>query len=387
MRVNEYMSDANLHSGRPARGKAAGCFNVDFNEWLVYSMRIMKKLTYGSAGVNIDEGMRLVELIKPAVRSSYRKEVLGGIGGFGALFSARFARLKDPVLVSSTDGVGTKLMVAFMAGVHSTVGIDLVAMSVNDILVSGAEPLFFLDYFATGRLDAGKASEVVKGIAKGCRTAGCALIGGETAEMPGLYKPLEYDLAGFAVGVVERKKIIDGSRIRPGDRIIGLASSGLHSNGYSLARKVIFDRLGLTVKSVPPGFKDDVGTMLLTPTRIYVKPVLRLIEEFTVLGMAHITGGGFTDNIPRVLPKGLKAVIRKGSWPVPEIFSLIQAGGSIDDAEMLRTFNCGIGLVLVVREKDEAPVIKRLRALREKPFSIGVIAGKKGAGPDVEFTE
>lgn len=349
-------------------------------------MRIMKKLTYGSAGVNIDEGMRLVELIKPAVRSSYRKEVLGGIGGFGALFSARFSKLKDPVLVSSTDGVGTKLMVAFMADVHSTVGIDLVAMSVNDILVSGAEPLFFLDYFATGRLDAKKASEVVKGIARGCRTAGCALIGGETAEMPGLYKPLEYDLAGFAVGVVERKKIIDGSRIRPGDRVIGLASSGLHSNGYSLARKVVFDRLGLTVKSVPKGFKDDIGTTLLAPTRIYVKPVLRLLDEFTVLGMAHITGGGFTENIPRVLPRGLKAVIKKGSWPIPKIFGLIQAGGSIDDAEMLRTFNCGVGLVLIVREKDEPAVIKRLKTLRERPYSIGVIA-KKGAGPDVEFTD
>ncbi len=349
-------------------------------------MRIMKKLTYGGAGVNIDEGMRLVELIKPAVRSSFRKEVLGGIGGFGALFSARFRKLKDPVLVSSTDGVGTKLMVAFMAGVHSTVGIDLVAMSVNDILVAGAEPLFFLDYFATGRLDAKKASEVIKGIASGCRTAGCALIGGETAEMPGLYRPLEYDLAGFAVGVVERKKIIDGSRIRPGDRVIGLASSGLHSNGYSLARKVIFERLGLTVKSVPQGFKDDIGTVLLTPTRIYVKPVLRLLDDFTVLGMAHITGGGFTENIPRVLPTGLKAVIKRGSWPIPKIFSLIQAGGSIDDSEMLRTFNCGIGLVLVVREKDESAVIKRLKALRERPYPIGVIA-KKGGGPDVEFTD
>ncbi|MEK7773948.1 MAG: phosphoribosylformylglycinamidine cyclo-ligase [Deltaproteobacteria bacterium] len=347
----------------------------------------MKKLTYGNAGVNIDEGMRLVDLIKPAVRSSFRKEVLGDIGGFGALFSAKFKQLKDPVLVSSTDGVGTKLMVAFMADAHSTVGIDLVAMSVNDILVSGAEPLFFLDYFATGRLDAKKASEVIKGIARGCRTAGCALIGGETAEMPGLYKPLEYDLAGFAVGVVDRKKIIDGSRIRRGDRIIGLASSGLHSNGYSLARKVVFERLGLNVKSVPPGFKDDIGSILLTPTRIYVKPVLRLLEDFTVLGMAHITGGGFTDNIPRVVPEGLKAVIRKGSWPVPKIFSLIQAGGPIDDAEMLRTFNCGIGLILVVRESDETAVMKRLRALKEKPYSIGVIAGKKDRGPDVEFTE
>ncbi len=345
----------------------------------------MKKLTYSDAGVSIDEGARLVDLIKPNVRKTFRKEVLGDIGGFGALFSAGFKGLKDPVLVSSTDGVGTKLMVAFMTDTHSTVGVDLVAMSVNDILVSGASPLFFLDYFATGKLEAKKAAEVVKGIAAGCREAGCALIGGETAEMPGLYKAGEYDLAGFAVGVVERKKIINGSRIRPGDRIIGLASSGLHSNGYSLARKVIFDTLGLTVKSVPEGFKKTIGSALLTPTRIYVKPVLKLLERFEVLGMAHITGGGFTDNIPRVLPKGLKAVIKRGSWKVPPIFDLIQKGGSIEDSEMLRTFNCGVGLVLIVRGRDEAAVTKTLKALKETPFSIGEIAPKKPKEHDVEY--
>ncbi len=345
----------------------------------------MKKLTYSDAGVSIDEGARLVDLIKPNVRKTFRKEVLGDIGGFGALFSAGFKGLKDPVLVSSTDGVGTKLMVAFMTDTHSTVGVDLVAMSVNDILVSGATPLFFLDYFATGKLEAKKAAEVVKGIAGGCRDAGCALIGGETAEMPGLYKPGEYDLAGFAVGVVERKKIINGSRIRPGDRIIGLASSGLHSNGYSLARKVIFDTLGLTVKSVPEGFKKTIGSVLLTPTRIYVKPVLKLLEKFEVLGMAHITGGGFTDNIPRVLPRRLKAVIKRGSWKVPPIFGLIQKGGSIDESEMLRTFNCGVGLVLIVRAKDEAAVTKTLKALKETPFTIGEIATKKPKEPGVEY--
>lgn len=345
----------------------------------------MKKLTYSDAGVSIDEGARLVDLIKPHVRKSYRKEVLGDIGGFGALFSARFKNMKDPVLVSSTDGVGTKLMVAFMTDRHSTVGVDLVAMSVNDILVSGAEPLFFLDYFATGKLDARKAASVVKGIAAGCSEAGCALIGGETAEMPGLYRPGEYDLAGFAVGVVDRKKAIDGSRIKSGDRIIGLASSGLHSNGYSLARKVIFDTLGLGVKSVPEGFKKDIGSVLLTPTRIYVKPVLKLLEGFEVLGMAHITGGGFTDNIPRVLPKGLKAVIRKGAWKVPPIFGLIQRGGSIEDHEMLRTFNCGVGLVLVVRAKDEESVLKRLKELKEKPYSIGSIEKKRSGDSDVEY--
>lgn len=345
----------------------------------------MKKLTYKKAGVNIDEGERLVSLIKPSVRSTYRKEVMGDIGGFGALFSGRFSGMKDPVLVSSTDGVGTKLMVAFAADRHDTIGIDLVAMSVNDILVSGAEPLFFLDYFATGRLDAKRGAEVVKGIAKGCTLAGCALIGGETAEMPGLYKPGEYDLAGFAVGVVERKKMVDGSRIRPGDRIIGLASSGLHSNGYSLARKIVFESLGLRMSDRPKGLKTDVGTALLAPTRIYVKPVLRLMKNCQVLGMAHITGGGFIENIPRVLPKGTVAIIEKGSWPVPPIFRLIKDGGPVDEAEMFRTFNNGIGLVMVVRARDEARALEHLDALGEKAFAIGEIARGKGA-PRVEFT-
>jgi len=344
-----------------------------------------KKLTYAKAGVDIDEGARLVNKIKTAVRSTYRKEVLGDIGGFCALFSGRFKGLKDPVLVSSTDGVGTKLKVAFMAGIHSTIGIDLVAMSVNDILVSGAEPLFFLDYFATGKLDAKKAAEVVKGIAKGCKDAGCALIGGETAEMPGLYNEGEYDLAGFAVGVVDRKKMIDGSRIRPGDEVIGLASSGLHSNGYSLARKVVFERLGLKLADKPGGFKNNIGAALLAPTKIYVKPVLKVINEFDVLGLAHITGGGFTDNIPRVLPKGVKAVIRNGSWPVPEIFRLIQRGGNIAEDEMLRTFNCGIGMVMVVKKGQGMAAIKHLRGLKVASFPIGAIERKKGGEHAVEY--
>lgn len=347
-----------------------------------------KKLSYKDAGVNIDEGQKLVDMIKPAVKASARKEVLSSIGGFGALFSARFKGLKDPVLVSSTDGVGTKLMVAFAVGRHDTVGVDLVAMSVNDILVNGAEPLFFLDYFATGKLDAQSAAEVVKGIAKGCKEAGCALVGGETAEMPGLYKKGEYDLAGFVVGVVDRKKIIDGSRIRPGDRIIGLASSGLHSNGYSLARRVVFERLGLKPTDKPEGFKKDIGTVLLTPTRIYVKPILKLISEIDVLGMAHITGGGFTDNVPRVLPKGTRAVIKKGSWPAPEIFGLIERGGRIEAPEMLRTFNCGIGYVIIVRSGDADAAVRRLKALKERAYVIGEVAGAgKGANPVVEYTE
>lgn len=345
-----------------------------------------KDLTYSDAGVNIDEGNRLVKLIKPAVRKSYRPEVIGDIGGFGALFSGRFKGLKDPVLVSSTDGVGTKLMVAFMADRHDTVGIDLVAMSVNDILVSGAEPLFFLDYFATGKLDARTASKVVKGIADGCVQAGCALIGGETAEMPGLYKTGEYDLAGFAVGVVDKKKIIDGRRIKAGDVIIGLASSGLHSNGYSLARKVIFERLGLSIGSKPDGYKNDVGSMLIAPTRIYVKPVRALMKEVDICGMAHITGGGFTENIPRVIPKGLKAVIKKGSWKMPPVFKLIQDGGSISEDEMLRTFNCGIGFIMVVREKDAEKTMARIKKLGVHPYLIGTIArSKKDAKPFVEY--
>lgn len=345
-----------------------------------------KDLTYSDAGVNIDEGNRLVKLIKPAVRRSYRPEVIGDIGGFGALFSGRFKGLKDPVLVSSTDGVGTKLMVAFMTDRHDTVGIDLVAMSVNDILVSGAEPLFFLDYFATGKLDARTASKVVKGIADGCTQAGCALIGGETAEMPGLYKTGEYDLAGFAVGVVDKKKIIDGRRIKAGDVIIGLASSGLHSNGYSLARKVIFERLGLSIGSKPDGYKNDVGSMLIAPTRIYVKPVRSLMKEVDICGMAHITGGGFTENIPRVIPKGLKAVIKKGSWKMPPVFKLIQDGGSISEVEMLRTFNCGIGFIMVVREKDAEKAMARIKKLGVHPYLIGTIAkSKKDAKPFVEY--
>ncbi len=345
-----------------------------------------KPLSYGSAGVNIDEGARLVELIKPAVRAASRKEVIGGVGGFGALFSARFRRMADPVLVSSTDGVGTKLMVAFMTGRHDTVGVDLVAMSVNDILVNGAEPLFFLDYFATGRLDAEMAAEVVKGVARGCKAAGCALVGGETAEMPGLYKKGEYDLAGFAVGVVDRKKIIDGKRVRPGDVVIGLASSGLHSNGYSLARKVLFERLRLKPGDKPAGFKKDIGSTLLAPTRIYVKPVLGLIRKLPVLGMSHITGGGFTENIPRSLPTGTKAVIEKGSWPVPKIFGLIERGGDVAPAEMIRTFNCGIGFILIVREQDATRALKTLKALGERPYRIGTIA-KAGAkeAPRVEY--
>ncbi len=342
-------------------------------------------LTYKDAGVDISEGERFVRLIKPLARCTCRSGVIGSLGGFGASFSANFKGIRDPVLISSTDGVGTKLKIAFMTDKHDTVGIDLVAMCVNDIVTAGAEPLFFLDYISTGRLDARKAATVVRGIAKGCKEAGCALIGGETAEMPGIYAPGEYDLAGFAVGVVARKKLIDGSNIRPGDRLIGLASSGLHSNGYSLARKLLFDELGLTTKDRPRGLRKTVGSELLTPTRIYVRPVLDITRTFSVKGIAHITGGGFTENIPRILPDGTKAVIHKGSWPVPAIFEFIRTKGNVSEFEMLRTFNCGIGLVMVVRKNDEGRILKRLESLGERAYPIGVIEEKRKKEGPVTF--
>ncbi|MBE9531704.1 MAG: phosphoribosylformylglycinamidine cyclo-ligase, partial [Proteobacteria bacterium] len=287
------------------------------------------------------------------------------------------------------DGVGTKLKVAFSTKKHDTIGIDLVAMCVNDIVVSGAEPLFFLDYLSTGNLKAEKGRDIVKGIAKGCRDAGCALIGGETAEMPGMYAKGEYDLAGFAVGVVDKKKIIDGTKIRSGNVIIGLASSGLHSNGFSLARKVLFERMKLKPTHKPKGLRRDIGTELLTPTRIYVKPILKLIKKFDVRGIAHITGGGLTENIPRVLPKGTKAIINKGSWPVPPIFNLIKEGGNIAPAEMMRTFNAGIGMAIIVKKKDAAKVISELKKEKVKSFEIGTVTkGKsKTSSPKVEFIQ
>lgn len=345
-----------------------------------------KSLTYRSAGVDIDEGERLVGLIKPLARSTGRPGVLGSIGGFGALFDGRFRSMREPVLVSSTDGVGTKLMVAFMAGRHDTVGVDLVAMSVNDILTLGAEPLFFLDYLATGRLSAVRHSSVIKGVAAGCKEAGCALIGGETAEMPGLYNGTEYDLAGFAVGVVDRSKIIDGRSIRAGDTLIGLPSSGLHSNGYSLARKVIFDNLGLGVRDRAEGLgRRSVGNALLEPTRIYVRPVLKLLGKVGVTGMVHVTGGGFTGNVPRVLPKGLKAVIDRDSWRPPAVFTLIAGGGGVEEKEMLRTFNCGVGFIIALRKKDEAAALRALKSAGENAFVMGTVEKAARGGRRVEF--
>lgn len=325
--------------------------------------------------MDIRTGDRFVRLIKPLVRKTFRPEVLGDLGGFGGLFRFHARRYREPVLVSGTDGVGTKLKVAFLMDRHDTVGIDLVAMCVNDVVVSGAEPLFFLDYLATGRLEPKKAVEVLKGIAEGCLQAGCALIGGETAEMPSFYADGEYDLAGFAVGVVERSKIIDGRRIRVGDVLIGLASSGLHSNGYSLARKVVFELAGLGIRDRISDLSRPLGEELLTPTRIYVKSILSLLRSPSlagaIKGMAHITGGGITGNLPRVLPAGCGALIHRSSWEVPPIFGFLQHKGGIAEAEMYRAFNMGLGMILVVSRGEVKKVLAKALRLGERAFLIG----------------
>jgi phosphoribosylformylglycinamidine cyclo-ligase len=333
-------------------------------------------MTYRGAGVDIDAGNKFVNLIRPMVRKTFRPEVVTDIGGFGGLFALRTKKYKNPILVSSTDGVGTKLKVAFMTGKHDTVGIDLVAMCVNDVVVQGAEPLFLLDYLATGKLALGVSTQIIKGVARGCIQAGCALIGGETAEMPSFYPEGEYDLAGFTVGVVERSKVIDGSAIRAGDRLVGIASSGLHSNGYSLARKVLFERMRLKPGSRVKGLGRNIGEELLVPTKIYVKPLLDLIKNFPIHGMAHITGGGITDNLPRVIPPGCKALVRRGAWPVPPIFEVIRQGGNVEEEEMLRTFNNGIGMILAVPAKAVEGVIARLKRWKEKAYPIGEIVKK-----------
>ncbi len=334
-------------------------------------------ITYKDAGVDIDAGDLFVQKIKPYVKSTFRPEVLTHIGGFGGLFALK--KYKEPVLVSGTDGVGTKLKIAFLTGRHDTVGIDLVAMCVNDIIVQGAEPLFFLDYFATGKLKPQEHSNIVKGIAEGCKQSKCALIGGETAEMPSFYGADEYDLAGFAVGVVEKKKIIDGSKIKPGDKLVGLASSGLHSNGYSLVRKVLFDAAGYSVTDTLSEFRGTpLGEVLLTPTRIYAKTVLALMKEFDIRGMAHITGGGITENTPRMLPKGTSAMIRKGTWDIHPIFQLVRKKAGIDDEEMYRDFNMGLGMIMAVPAKQAEAVLKKARKLGEQAYLVGeIVKGKQ----------
>jgi phosphoribosylformylglycinamidine cyclo-ligase len=336
-----------------------------------------KGLSYRDAGVDIDAGDDLVDRIKPLAKKTMREGVLAGIGGFGALFEVP-KRYKEPVLVSGTDGVGTKLRLAFEWNRHDTIGQDLVAMSVNDILVQGAEPLFFLDYFACGKLTVDTAATVVGGIAKGCELSGCALIGGETAEMPGMYPPGEYDLAGFAVGAVEKSKIITGATIAPGDVVLAIASSGAHSNGYSLVRKVI-ERAGAKPTDDLGG--RPLGDVVMAPTQIYVKQLLKLIGEINVKGMAHITGGGLVDNVPRVLPENTQAVLHRDSWQMPELFRWLQMKGGVADAEMVRVFNCGIGMVVIVSADQADVAIQSLKAEGLHAWTVGEVVERPTGAP------
>ena len=345
----------------------------------------MKRFSYKDAGVDIEKGDTFVQAIKPMVESTFRPEVLTKIGGFAGCVSLNLERYKKPILVSSTDGVGTKLKIAFLMNHHDTVGIDLVAMCVNDIVVSGAKPLFFLDYLATSKLDTEKATKVVSGIVKGCIEAECSLIGGETAEMPGFYKTGEYDLAGFAVGIVEDAQVIDGSGVTVGDKLIGIASSGLHSNGYSLVRKLVLDQLKMNLEERVEEIGEVLGEELLRPTRIYAKTVLNLTRDFNVVGIAHITGGGITGNLPRTIPKGCKAVVQKGTWDIPPIFSYLKEKGRISEEEMLGTFNNGIGMILIVRSKEVDDILTRLHSLGEKAFIIGEVGKSEREQETIEF--
>jgi phosphoribosylformylglycinamidine cyclo-ligase len=341
---------------------------------------------YSQAGVDIDKAEELVKRIKPMVSATFKRGVLTEIGGFAGLFALDLENYHEPVLVSSTDGVGTKVKIANMCQMHETIGIDLVAMCVNDIIVCGAKPLFFLDYFATGKLEPEKAVNIIKGITDGCKEADCSLIGGETAEMPGLYAKEDYDLAGFVVGVVEREKIIDGSEIGVGNVLIGLASNGLHSNGFSLVRKICFEELGLSVSDRIPGIeKYTLGEILLAPTKIYVSTINHLLKKQRINGMVHITGGAFFGNVPRIIPKSCRAVIKMDSWPIPPIFHFLQKKGNISDEEMFRTFNCGIGMILIVPEADAQDLLFQTRALNEQAFIIGHIEEKDPENPSVVF--
>ena len=344
-----------------------------------------KSLSYADAGVDIDKANQLVETIKTIVKSTPRHGVIGGIGGFGGLYSLNADQYERPVLVSSTDGVGTKLRVAIMMDKHDTIGIDLVAMSVNDIVVQGAKPLFFLDYLSMGKLDVNVASQIIEGVAEGCRQANCALIGGETAEMPGMYQDGDYDLAGFAVGIADNFKIVDGSDVGQGNVLLGIASTGLHSNGYSLARKVFFDHLGLNVDSHVEDLDMTVGEALLTPTKIYAEIVRNLIRDIHVNGLAHITGGGILENLPRTIPQSCKAIIQKGSWESPAIFPFLQKAGDIDEMEMMRTFNNGIGLVAVIPEPQVQEAVELMHAMGEKAFVIGEVAARDDKDDRIEW--
>ena len=340
-------------------------------------------LSYKDAGVDIDAGNELVEKIKPYAAKTARPEVLAGLGGFGSLFEIPVDRYRNPVLVSCTDGVGTKLKLAMTLGLHDTIGIDLVAMCVNDLVVQGAEPLFFLDYYATGKLHVDVAASVIKGIAAGCEQAGAALVGGETAEMPGIYQMDEYDLAGFAVGIVDKDAIIDGHKVSVGDALIGIRSSGAHSNGYSLIRKII----DVAEADLLQRFDGKtLGEALLEPTRIYVKSLLSLIQHVDVHAMAHITGGGLLENVPRVLPGSCAAAIEENSWAMPKIFKWIMENGNVTDEEMLRTFNCGIGMVVIVNDADAEKTIQHLAKQGETAYRIGKIVKREGSAPSVTLT-
>lgn len=344
-----------------------------------------KSLTYADAGVDIEKAKSLINEIKKIAKKTISGGVMGEIGGFGGLFSPNIAGMEKPVLVSSTDGVGTKLKIAFMMDKHDTVGIDLVAMCVNDIVVQGAKPLFFLDYLAMGKLEIKLATDIIKGIGEGCKQANCALLGGETAEMPGFYGQNEYDLAGFAVGLVDNSKIVDGSEIRVGHKLIGITSSGLHSNGYSLVRKICFDVLKLKLDAYIPEFGKTLGEELLTPTRIYSETIQHIIRDLPVHGLAHITGGGIPGNIIRIIPKTCNVVIQKESWDIPPVFPFLQQAGNISDVEMMRTFNNGIGMIAVVPEIAAGEIVERLTAMKEKAFIIGEIVEKKESGDQVKF--
>lgn len=336
----------------------------------------MAKTTYKSSGVDIDAGNLFVDLIRPLAKTTANKHVLGKLGGFSGAYELP-KKYKNPILLAAADGVGTKLKIAFMTGRFNTVGIDLVAMNVNDIVTCGAEPLFFLDYIATSKLNPKEGAEIVKGIVEGCKQAGCALLGGETAEMPGFYKKDEFDLAGFVVGIVDKEQVIDGSDVKAGDAVIGIASSGLHSNGYSLARKVLLGRKKYKLSDKPKPLKRSLANELLEPTRIYVKSILNLRNSFQIKAAAHITGGGLLENIPRVLPKNCAVEMDSSTWQIPPIMKLIKQEGRIDQEEMYRTFNCGIGMVLVVDSKDVGKVLKRLGKLKEKASLIGEVRKRK----------
>lgn len=342
-------------------------------------------VTYSDAGVDIEKANKLVERIKDIARRTPRHGVMGDIGGFGGLFSLSLTNIEKPVLVSSTDGVGTKLKIAFMMDKHDTVGIDLVAMCVNDIAVQGAKPLFFLDYLSMGKLNDRIATEILEGVGEGCRKANCALIGGETAEMPGMYQEGEYDLAGFSVGLVDNDKIIDGSEIRVGHQLIAIPASGLHSNGYSLVRKICFDMLGLTVESHVPELGRTLGEALLTPTRIYSETVLNLIRDLPIHGLAHITGGGIEDNIVRVIPDSCGVNMHRDSWDVPPIFRFLKSAGKVEDREMFRTFNNGIGMIAIVPPDHANDIRERLHAMGEDASIVGEIVAYKGTGARVKW--